>query len=115
MVLVFFVINKTTEPPVKEFTYWTQLKEQLDKNNIVPGTGKIIYGLDSIRPEKNHRQLLRSARPDQDHNQIQSGNRFDRRDQNASCWIRANSNSPRAIICGWGCFTSCCPSPSFWA
>jgi cell division protease FtsH len=47
MVLLFFYINKSTEQPVKEFTYWTQLKEQLDKNNIVPGSGKIIYGLDS--------------------------------------------------------------------
>ena len=46
-VLVFFLINNHNEPPVKEFTLWTQLKDQLDKNNLVPGTGKIIYGLDS--------------------------------------------------------------------
>ncbi|MGA2540647.1 MAG: ATP-dependent zinc metalloprotease FtsH [Verrucomicrobiota bacterium] len=47
LVLVFFLINKNNEQPVKEFTNWTQLKEQLDKNNLVPGSGKIIYGLDS--------------------------------------------------------------------
>jgi len=47
LVLVFFLINKNNEPPVKEFTLWTQLKDQLDKSNLVPGTGKIIYGLDS--------------------------------------------------------------------
>ncbi|HXR06557.1 MAG TPA: ATP-dependent zinc metalloprotease FtsH [Candidatus Acidoferrum sp.] len=47
LVLVLFLINKTTEPPVKEFTHWTELQDQLDKNNLVPGTGKIIYGLDS--------------------------------------------------------------------
>src|ERR1039458_9967678 len=45
LVLVFFLINKTNEQPVKEFTLWTQLKDQLDKNNLVPGSGKIIYGL----------------------------------------------------------------------
>jgi cell division protease FtsH len=48
MVLLFCVVNKSTEPQVTEWTYWTQLKDQLDKTNIVAGTGKIIYGLDSI-------------------------------------------------------------------
>jgi len=47
MVLVFFVINKSTEQQPTTFTYWTQLKEQLDKTNIVAGTGKIYYGLES--------------------------------------------------------------------
>ena len=47
MVLLFFLINKSTEQPVTVFTYWTQLEDQLNKENIVPDSGKIIYGLDS--------------------------------------------------------------------
>jgi cell division protease FtsH len=47
MVLIFFVLKQNNEQPVKEMTYWTQLEEQLQKKTIVPGTGKIIYGVDA--------------------------------------------------------------------
>jgi cell division protease FtsH len=48
MLLVFFLIKQNTEQPVKELFYWTQLDEQLNKTNIVPNTGKIYYGVDSL-------------------------------------------------------------------
>jgi cell division protease FtsH len=47
MVVVFFLINRSNEPQVTEFTLWTQLEDQLAKENVVPGSGKVIYGLDS--------------------------------------------------------------------
>jgi cell division protease FtsH len=46
MVVVFFAINKSTEPAVQEFSNWNELEHQLDATNILAG-GKIIYGLDS--------------------------------------------------------------------
>jgi cell division protease FtsH len=52
MALLFVVLNKSAQQPEKEFTYWTQLKEQLDKENIVPGSGKIYYGVDSFDLKK---------------------------------------------------------------
>jgi cell division protease FtsH len=47
LVLVFFIISKTNDQPVKQLSYWPQLEEKLTNNLIVAGTGKIIYGIDS--------------------------------------------------------------------
>ncbi|MGD1085427.1 MAG: AAA family ATPase, partial [Verrucomicrobiota bacterium] len=45
--VVFFVMQKTPADSVQEFSGWPQLADKLTNDLIVPGTGKIIEGIDA--------------------------------------------------------------------